>query len=147
MEIVDGNKDDLNDISLLEASLFSDPYTSKDLIDMYLNNPFLKILVYKNNGEIIGYLLFAITFTNATIYKIGVKKDYQNRGIGTKLIKRSEEILKENNVEFYTLEVRKSNVNAISFYEKLGFIYITSKKEYYSNGEDALYLMKGEIDG
>ena len=42
-----------------------------------------------------------------------------------------------------TLEVRVSNTPAINLYKKLGFIVVTTKKQYYSDGEDAYYMVKG----
>jgi len=41
-----------------------------------------------------------------------------------------------------TLEVRKSNKNAISFYERLGFTVFGEIEKFYSNGEGAYKLMK-----
>ena len=45
-------------------------------------------------------------------------------------------------VETVTLEVRKSNEAAIKLYEKNGYVFVVNKKAYYSNGEDAVYMVK-----
>ena len=44
-------------------------------------------------------------------------------------------------VRSLTLEVRKSNQKAINFYLKHGFKVVVEKPQYYSNGEDAIYMM------
>ena len=88
---------------------------------------------------------FWITFDSGTICQICVKNEFKRQGIATKLLQKSIEILKENNVEFYTLEVRKNNIPAIEFYKKNGFIKVTIKKGYYTDGEDAIYMVKGLI--
>ena len=49
---------------------------------------------------------------------------------------------KEDVVEFITLEVRVSNAPAIAFYKKHKFSEITIKKNYYSDGEDAIYMVR-----
>lgn len=143
--ILKAKNEDIDSILKLEEELFIDPY-NKENINYELNeNPFSKVLVYKNDKDLLGYIIFWITFDSATICKIGVNKNYQKLGIGSKLLTESEKIIKEVGAEFYTLEVRESNINAIKFYEKNGFKKITTKKNYYSNGENALYYMKGEI--
>ena len=64
-------------------------------------------------------------------------------GIASKLLEESFKILKENKVLFYTLEVREHNEKAINLYKKHGFTYVTLKEQYYSDGENAIYMMKG----
>ena len=41
-----------------------------------------------------------------------------------------------------TLEVRVSNSVAIKFYEKHGFVKHSIRKNYYSNGEDAILMIR-----
>ena len=41
---------------------------------------------------------------------------------------------------FVSLEVRHSNLSAISLYRQLGFIETGRRKSYYENGEDALLM-------
>ena len=48
----------------------------------------------------------------------------------------------ENVVETVTLEVRESNLKAINLYTKNGYERVIVKPKYYSNGEDALYMVK-----
>ena len=40
------------------------------------------------------------------------------------------------------LEVRESNLPAISLYEKYGFIKISQRKKYYKDGENADVMLK-----
>ena len=54
------------------------------------------------------------------------------------------EILK-NMEDYAILQVRKSNINAIKFYKKIGFIEENVIKYYYIDGEDAI-LMSKKID-
>lgn len=44
--------------------------------------------------------------------------------------------------ESITLEVRENNTAAIHLYEKNGFMEVTKRKGYYSNGEDAYLMIK-----
>ena len=51
--------------------------------------------------------------------------------------------MKKNEVFSITLEVRVSNISAQKLYESLGFKKILIKNNYYSDGEDAFFMMKG----
>ena len=41
-----------------------------------------------------------------------------------------------------TLEVRKNNEKAVNLYQKHGFKTVLTKEKYYSNGDDAYYMIK-----
>ena len=65
------------------------------------------------------------------------------RSVATMLLNKSFEILKKNDVLFYTLEVREHNESAYKLYVSLGFKKVVLKERYYSNGDNAIYMMKG----
>ena len=66
----------------------------------------------------------------------------RRRGVGRHLLRRLEQeyaILGANGVQ---LEVRVSNTVAQEFYRRLGYREVFQVASYYSNGEDALVMMK-----
>ena len=69
------------------------------------------------------------------ITSICVHKDFQRSGIGRGLLEACE---KEMNMELTRLCVRKSNQNAIHFYQLLGFNQVDIWPAYYSDKEDGL---------
>ena len=91
--------------------------------------------------EIIGYISFSYIF-DIEIESVLVKSSYQRQGIGTLLLNYIFKFAKENKINNVFLEVRKSNIGAISLYRKLGFSNISIRKKYYENAEDALILKK-----
>lgn len=115
----------------------------KDIEYEINENPVSKILVIKENNQIVGYLDYWITFDSSTIFKIIIKKEYRNRGCASLLLDKMFEDLKENEVLFSTLEVRVSNENAIKLYKKFNYDKISIKEHYYSDGEDAIYMVRG----
>ncbi len=136
---------DLDELVEME-NLFKNPFTKIQVLYEILKNPTSKFLVAcddKKPSLIFGFIDFWITFDSATICQLAVKKEYQNMGIASKLLEESFKILKENKVLFYTLEVREHNEKAINLYKKHGFTYVTLKEQYYSDGENAIYMMKG----
>lgn len=146
MEIRVASKLDLDSIVEIEEESFSVPFKRDDILYELENNPFSKTLVIEDGDKkIYGYIIFWITFDSATINRIAVRKNKRNRGFAGFLLQNAEKMRKKNDVEMVTLEVRASNVPAISLYEKYGFLKITVKKQYYEDGEDAIYMMKGLI--
>lgn len=102
------------------------------------DNPFFNVLVYNEDG-IKGVIVYDLIYDRCEIEYIAVNEKYRNRGIGSKLIKE----LEKHQIKNISLEVKKSNVNAIEFYKKNDFKIQTIRKNYYGN-EDG-YLMVKEL--
>jgi len=119
------------------------PLKKDDLLYEINENPVSNFFFAYIDNKIIGYIDYWITFDNSTIFKIVVKKDYRRMGIGSSLLNKVIEKLKEKEVLYLTLEVRVSNLEAIKLYEKFNFKKISIKKGYYDNFEDAIYMVRG----
>lgn len=108
-----------------------------NIISNYFNvkNPFniySKTLVYEENNIIKGILIYDEIYDRIEIDYILVLNEYRRHGIGKKLINA----LTNSNI---SLEVKKSNIEAIKFYKNCGFKIVAERKNYYKN-EDG-YLM------
>lgn len=143
ISLFDKNIDSISSLEECEESFQKEKILKKDLEYEVYENPVSKILLYKENNEVLGYLDFWITFDSSTIFKIIVKDEYRNKGIAKKLLEESFKILKKEKVLYMTLEVRKSNIYAIKLYESCEFKKVTVKEKYYKDGEDAIYMVKG----
>ncbi len=128
----------------LENECFEPPYTENGLRYDLHENEFARLYVAVRKTEIIGYIHFSITFSSATINRIAVRKAFRKEGIGGLLLDQALKDCKEAEepVDFLTLEVRVSNENAKEFYAKRGFEKVTIKRAYYTDGEDALYMVR-----
>lgn len=78
------------------------------------------------------------------LLKIAVDKNFQNQGIAKKIISYIANDMRDLGAVETILEVRKSNESAQKFYEKIGLKKIANRKNYYSNGEDAI-IMTGPL--
>ncbi len=95
--------------------------------------------------RITGYICFWMLEPEIHIVNFAVKSEKRNRGIGKFLLKQV--ILKgiSRKIENVWLEVRPSNIPALSLYRKFGFREAGKRAGYYSEtGEDAI-IMKLEI--
>lgn len=126
----------VEELFLLEEKIFLfSAYTFFNLKEFFEDKNY-KIFIAENNNEILAYLLIMDGIDSYDILKIGIKTEYRGMGIGEKLL---ENILDKN----IFLEVRKSNLGAIKFYEKNKFIKISERKNYYKdNNEDAIIMMR-----
>ena len=101
-------------------------------------------IVAEENGTIVAFLIMEVhrTRRSATIVTLDVRESHRRSGYGSRLLKRSEEMLTDYGVEFYDLQVDVTNQSAISFYEKHGFSTVRTLRNYYANKHDAFLMVK-----
>ena len=138
----DMEEKDLSAVDEIEKLCFVAPWKKADIQVELDSNPFATLLVVEVNNQVVGFADFWVTFDSATICQIAVHPDYQRNHLGSSLM---DEILKDcyaKKVNHLTLEVRESNTKGIAFYQKYGFKTVLVKEKYYTNGENALYMVK-----
>jgi ribosomal-protein-alanine N-acetyltransferase len=92
--------------------------------------------------ELIGYLICSRYHTVWHLMNVAVDVDRRRRGIATALIERLFEDTAGRG-DRYTLEVRVSNREAITMYERFGFRSAGVRRRYYhDNNEDALIMWR-----
>lgn len=145
MEFRLATKEDINSLYELEFNTFKAPWNLDHFTYEVNENEFSRTLVVYQDDALIGYINYWIIFDQATINKVCVKEEFRRRGIAQKLFDMAFEDIKKSECMVCTLEVRISNEKAISFYVKNGFEKVLVKKAYYSDGEDAFYMVKGVL--
>ena len=114
MEYRLANANDVNRLVEIENKYFPNPWTKAQFLYEIEENEFSTILVCEDKGVIVGFLVYWILFDNAQICNICVIDEYKKRGIASKLFDIAEEDFKKSECFNVTLEVRVSNVPAIS---------------------------------
>lgn len=129
-------------IAELEKICFSDPW-SETSIASELNNKLSLWMVAIDNERVVGYVGSQTILGETDMMNIAVHPNYRKQGIGTALIVGLIGALELRGSHSLMLEVRASNISAISVYEKLGFSEVGRRKNYYRNPkEDALIMRK-----
>ena len=129
-------------IAELETICFSDPWSEKSIASE-LDNKLAFWLVATEGDRVAGYIGSQTVMDETDMMNVAVHPDFRRKGIAEALVNGLVEHLKTMGSHCLTLEVRASNVPAISLYEKLGFSEIGRRKNYYRNPrEDALILRK-----
>ena len=130
---------DLEEAYKIELSVNPSPWKYETFLSSFEVGH--KGLICKQDNQIIGFIIFSPINPDAHILSISVKKEMQSKGIGTLLLNSMLDQCKVMNYKKIFLEVRASNIQAINFYEKLGFSKDAIRNNYYTdNSEDALLM-------
>lgn len=97
------------------------------------------------DNQVIGFILLSLQHGEGHILNLCVHPDFQHSGYGRELIQYALTIAKEKRIGMIFLEVRRSNLHAITLYKTLDFVQIGERKNYYptlEGREDALVFAK-----
>jgi ribosomal-protein-alanine acetyltransferase len=93
-------------------------------------------------NKLVGFFLARSVLENLELLKIGVFPDYQNAGIGTRLLNSAfAEGIKRGCLRCF-LEVRKSNESAIQFYYNHKFKIAGERINYYTEPVEDAWIME-----
>lgn len=144
IQILEMLNEDIDNILEIENELYKKPFLKKDYQYELNDNPYAHYLkmVIKETNEIVGFIGFWITFEQAQITKVSIRKKYQGLKLSKLLMADAEKRMILAGCENVTLEVRISNERAINLYKSFGYEIATIRKRYYENGEDAYLMLK-----
>ena len=80
-----------------------------------------KFVTFYLEDGICGFILFCIECNEARIELIKVEREFQKKGIATKMIKHLEKYLSKNNIEILKVGTQVNNLGAINLYHHIGF--------------------------
>ena len=130
-------------VAALEARLFSDAW-SLSAVKSGLAAPAQTFFVVQTDaGKIIGYAAIMTVMDEGELLRIGTDPDFQRQGAASLLMDQVMKTAEEKGLSFMLLEVRQSNVPAVSLYEKYGFGREGVRRNYYQDPvEDALIMRR-----
>ena len=142
MEIIPMNESHIHPIAELEKMCFSDPW-SVNAMAYELRNPLSTWFVAVDGDTVAGYVGSQTVLGEADMMNLAVNPEYRRRGVGQALVERLIDDLRIKDAYCLTLEVRVSNNSAIALYEKMGFVVVGRRPNYYHHPkEDALIMRK-----
>ena len=108
-------------------------------------------LVAEFDGTIVGYVMCRVEYGFSHLKKLGlarkghivsiaVKDQHRGKGVGTLLVKASQDAMVKKDASESYLEVRVTNDEAISLYQRLGYTVTSRLEAYYKDGEAALVM-------
>jgi [ribosomal protein S18]-alanine N-acetyltransferase len=122
----------------LETAAFADPNWPADTFLRY------DCFVAEAGGQIVGFLVSREIFAGSEIappereiLNLAVSPYHRRAGIATQLLQ-----LEFRKRAIFLLEVRESNLAARTLYERLGFVEISRRREYYQNPPETAIVMR-----
>ena len=134
---------DLDAIQEIEQVSYPTPW-SRSMFATELAKPSsLSLGAVDEAGELIGYLVLSRYVDAWHVMNVAVSPAWRRKGVATALLRRLLDETRNDGQRGYTLEVRVSNVGAISLYERFGFRTKGVRRGYYTdNREDALIMWR-----
>ena len=125
-------REQFREMSKLIHDFIKEGDQSVEFLEKTISNDDSDILVYEDNGNVVGFILlqaktrldfdFMIPGKYCYIMDVIVTEANRNKGFGTELMNSAKDWAKEQNCSFINLDVLANNFGAIKLYEKLGFI-------------------------
>jgi [ribosomal protein S18]-alanine N-acetyltransferase len=108
-------------------------------------------LVAEIEGSVVGYVMCRIEYGFSHLRKLGlarkghivsiaVREQHRGKGVGTMLMRASQDAMLEKTATESYLEVRVTNAEAIALYQRLGYSVTSRLETYYKDGEAALVM-------
>lgn len=133
---------DLPWVVALEATSFDSAWPAEAFV-AELRLPFgLGIAAVGEGGEPLGYLLARSLYEEAHLLKIAVDPASKRLGVGAGLLAHYEDLVVQRGAERSVVDVRVGNLAARALYASAGYEILLERPRYYSNGDDALLLLK-----
>lgn len=134
--------EDLPDVAVLESRSFTVPWSAQLLEQAYYSR-IDRTWVLEEQGRIMGYCNFRVIAGEGELMRIAVLPEARGRGYGRELLEFLAETARAEQLAAITLEVRASNLAAISLYKYYGFENQAVRKRYYTNPiEDAMLMIR-----
>jgi len=143
MEYVLMSERHVGQVASLEKLCFSMPW-SENAVSSELVNPLSLWIVAQDGDTVAGYVGSQSVMGEADMMNLAVLPAYRRCGIGQRLVLELVSQLQSRQVHCLTLEVRASNVGAICLYEKLGFVQVGRRPNYYTNPKEDAWILRKE---
>ena len=145
MKILPMEQVHISQIAALEKQCFSDPW-SENSIATELDTRLSYWLVAEVDGAVVGYIGSQSVLGESDVMNVAVAPEYRRQGIGKKLLLALMSDLQNKGNRCLSLEVRASNVPAISLYESLGFVQVGVRPNYYRNPKENALILRKEYE-
>ncbi len=144
IDVLPARADDLDAIVAVEAQSYTYPW-SRNLIQGSLESVHALNYVARDRRStgVRGFMLNLLIADELHVLNLAVHPLYRRSGIGNRLMEASLAAARERGAVVAFLEVRRSNIQALTLYINRGFNVIGVRRGYYSdNKEDALVMKK-----
>jgi ribosomal-protein-alanine N-acetyltransferase len=135
---------DLDEIERIERASYPTPWSRSMFAGELVKPSSLSLGAVDEAGALVGYLILSRYVDAWHVMNVAVAPGRRREGIASALLRQLLDETRGGDARRgYTLEVRVSNVGAISLYERFGFRPKGVRRGYYTdNREDALIMWR-----
>lgn len=135
---------DADALAALHKLAFTPSWSATEIAWM-LDSPGLG-LVAEDGNETIGFVLGRAVAGEAEVLTLAVCPDGRRRGVGSALLSRLLDSLRERRIAVLFLEVADDNAAALALYRRFGFVETARRRGYYARDRapaaDAIVMSK-----
>lgn len=132
---------DLEAVMRIESSSFPTPWSRAAFQSELMENNFAAYLVLDFHGRVVSYGGMWLILDEAHVTNVAVHPDFRGYHLGERMMDGLMERARQLGALRMTLEVRRSNLVAQSLYQKLGFIQLGVRRNYYSDPREDAFIM------
>jgi len=132
---------DIESVYQVESQCHSHPWSKKLFLSNFGKRYFNHVML--DNDNVIGYFVTSSVAGEVTLMNIAIAPSKQGKGLGKLLLQFLIDLSRQKQEQEIWLEVRASNSSALSLYDKLGFVEVDRRKDYYPceiGREDAIIM-------
>ena len=133
--------EDAKEIFAIEMECFSVPWSLDSIETELLNEDKKLYYVVEDANGVVGYAGAWLVYDEGQITNIAIRPSARRQGFGAKLTSALIEECFKRGMHQIFLEVRISNLSALSLYRQLGFTVKGMRKNYYSEPKEDAYIM------
>lgn len=122
-----------------------DAYNRLLRIDSFTSSLVAEIEASDGGPKIAGFVIYHVAERVSEIYNIAVESAHARAGIGAALMQGTLGASRKKGAHKLILEVRKSNRDAIRFYERFAFGIVGEQHNYYSNPLEDAFVMERDL--
>lgn len=133
-------EEDLDDVAALECAIFNDPWSRRSFADL-VNRSGVVFLVASDGHAVVAYSIVLIAGEECELANLAVARLLQRQHLGARLLRDAIDAAAAQGCTEMFLEVRASNLAAISLYTAAGFTPVGRRVRYYARPiEDAIVM-------
>lgn len=136
----DATSDDLDAILAIDSGAFAQPWALSSFQQALADIDRSIVLVLEHEGAVRAFSVAWSVGDEGEIATLAVDAQSRGQGWGKAVIRSLAQRLAARGVRSLFLEVRPSNAPARRLYEKLEFVEVGRRANYYADGEAALIL-------
>ncbi len=138
-ELLIAKKEHLSLVASLEAKTFAEPWSESALELFLTDGGFCVVLL--DGEELCAYCTVTHVLDEAQIINVATANEYKRQGCAQSVLNRVFDECDQKGIASISLEVRESNLGAISLYQKLGFEIAGKRNGFYQNPRENAFVM------